>query len=169
MSDDFFHGHALNAVDAKSRLSIPSEFRDVILARSGTRDVFIGPAPGIDCLLAYDKSHAAKLQARLDRAEHDEDTAEGALKSTFLFGSATPFKIDDAGRIGLTQSLRDLGDIAGHVWFVAGGNWFQMWNPYRYLEQTGIDPRLLRILRREMEAKGLPATEARLPATDTGR
>jgi MraZ protein len=159
VSDDFFHGYALNAVDAKSRLSIPAEFRDVILARSGTKDVFIGPAPGIDCLLAYDRSHAAKLQARLDNAGADEDTPEGAFRATFLFGSATPLKIDEAGRIVLTQGLRDLGDIAGHVWFVAGGNWFQLWNPYRYLEQTGLDPRMLRILRREMEARGLPATE----------
>ena len=160
MADDFFHGYALNAVDAKNRLSIPAEFRDAIMARSGTKDVFIGPAPGIDCLLGYDKSHAAKLQARLDRLDQDEDTAEGAFKSTFLFGSATPLKIDEAGRIVLTAGLRDLGDITSHVWFVAGGNWFQMWNPYRYLEQTGIDARMFRILRREMEAKGLSTTEA---------
>ncbi len=159
MSDEFFHGYALNAVDAKSRLSIPSEFRDVILARSGTKDLYIGPAPGIDCLLGYDKSYDKRLQARLDAREVDEETAEGAFRATFLFGSANALKIDEAGRIVLTAGLKDLGDITNHVWFVAGGNWFQMWNPYRYLEQTGIDPRLLRILRREMEAKGLPAAE----------
>lgn len=158
MSDEFFHGYALNAVDAKNRLSIPAEFRDVILSRSATRDLYIGPAPGIDCLIGHDKSHDARMQARL--ATVDEETPEGAMRATFLFGSSNALKIDDAGRIVLTAGLKDLGDIANHVWFVAGGNWFQMWNPYRYLEQVGIDPRMIRILRREMEAKGLPLVEA---------
>ena len=157
MSDEFFHGYALNAVDAKSRLSIPAEFREVILARSGTKDLYIGPAPGIDCLIGHDKSYDASLQARL--AAVDEESPEGAFRATFLFGSSNALKIDEAGRIVLTAGLKDLGDITNHVWFVAGGNWFQMWNPYRYLEQAGIDPRMFRILRREMVAKGLPEAE----------
>jgi MraZ protein len=160
VSQAYFHGNALNAVDAKNRLSVPAEFRDAIMLRSDNRDLFVGPAPGIDCLIGYDQAYAATLQAKLDRQENDEETPEGAFRSTFLFGSATPLKIDEAGRIVLTAGLKDLGDIASHVWFVAGGNWFQMWNPYRYLEQAGIDQRLFRILRREMEAKGLPAVEA---------
>ena len=159
MSQAFFHGYALNAVDAKNRLSVPAEFRDAIMLRSDSRDLYVGPAPGIDCLIGYDQAYAANLQARLDRQENDEETAEGAFRSTFLFGSAAPLKFDDAGRVVLTAGLKDLGDITSHVWFVAGGNWFQLWNPYRYLEQTGIDPRMFRILRREMEAKGLPAVE----------
>jgi MraZ protein len=158
---DFFHGFALNAIDTKNRLSIPSEFRDVIAARSGAKDLYLGPAPGIDCLIGYDRSHAQKLQARLDAKAADEDTPEGAFQSTFLFGSVVPLKIDDAGRIVLTAGLKDLGDLHSHAWFVAGGNWFQVWNPWRYLEQTGIDPRLMRILRREMEARGLTEVEVR--------
>jgi MraZ protein len=159
VTTEFFHGYALNAVDTKNRLSIPAEFRDVITARSGTKDLYLGPAPDIDCLIGYDRSHAQKLQARLDAKAADEDTAQGAFQSTFLFGSVVPLKIDEAGRIVMTGGLKDLGDITTHAWFVAGGNWFQVWNPYRYLEQTGIDPRMLRILRREMDAKGLPLVE----------
>lgn len=159
MSQQFFHGYALNAVDAKNRLSIPAEFREVITQRSGTRDLYIGPAPGLDCLLAYDRSHAETLQARLDARGEDEDSPEGAMRATFLFGSTKPLSIDDAGRVVLTPGLKDLGDIDGHVWFVAGGRWFQMWNPYRYLEQPGLEPRMVRILRRELEARGLPVAE----------
>jgi MraZ protein len=159
VSQAYFHGYALNSVDLKNRLSIPAEFRDAIQLRSGNRDLLVGPAPGIDCLIGYDQSHANVLQARLDKSDNDEETAEGAFRSTFLFGSASPLKIDDAGRVVLTAGLKDLGDITSHVWFVAGGNWFQLWNPWRYLEQTGIDPRMFRILRREMDAKGLPLIE----------
>ncbi len=159
VNQEFFHGHALNAIDGKNRLSIPAEFRDVIVARTGTKNLLIGPATGADCLIGYDTSHAQRLQARLDRADQDDDTPEGAMRATFLFGSAKPFTIDDAGRIVLSAGLKELGDIQNHVWFVAGGNWFQLWNPYRYLEQAGLEPRMIRILRREMEARGLPPVE----------
>ncbi|WP_426168646.1 division/cell wall cluster transcriptional repressor MraZ [Sandarakinorhabdus sp. DWP1-3-1] len=159
MSYESFIGYALNAVDTKNRLSIPAEFRDAIVARSGTKDLYIGPARGLDCLIGYDKSYHQVLQNRLDAQAVDEETAEGAFRAMALFGSTSAFKIDDAGRIVMTAGLKDLGDINGHVWFVAGGNWFQMWNPYRFLEQAGVEPRMLRILRREMEARGLPMTE----------
>ncbi len=160
MSDDSFIGYALNAVDTKNRLSIPAEFRDAIVARSGTKDLYVGPARGgLDCLIAYDKSHHRVLQARLDAQAVDEESTEGALRATALFGSTSLLKIDEAGRIVMTAGLKDLGDITSHVWFVAGGNWFQMWNPYRYLEQPGLEPWMLRILRREMDARGLPAVE----------
>lgn len=157
---EFFHGYALNAIDAKNRLSIPADYRDVIMARSGCKDLLIGPGHGgADCLMAYDKSYAAELTAEYkarhgagtDRARYDE--------AAFLFGSALPLKIDEAGRIVMSNTLRDLGDITSHVWFVAGGDWFELWNPWRYLERQNLDPRMLRILKREMEAKGLPLEE----------
>lgn len=159
MSVEFFHGYALNGVDTKNRLSIPAEFRDAIMARSGTKDVYIGPATGLDCLIGYDKSHAAKLQARLDARDFDENTPAGAMAATFAFGSAQALKIDEAGRVVVTAGLKDLGDITNHVWFVAGGHWFQLWNPYRYLELPNLEPRMERILRREMDNRGLPAVE----------
>lgn len=156
MSDEFFHGNALNAVDAKNRLSIPSGYRDVIVARSGTKDVFIGPGHGgADCLMAYDSSYQQQLIADY-RARHGTSTDRARFdEAGFLFGSAERLKIDEAGRIVLPTGLQDIGLISGHVWFVAGGDWFEMWNPWRYLERPGLDPRILRLVRREMETKGL--------------
>lgn len=164
MSDEFFHGYALNAVDAKNRLSIPADYRDAILARSGDKILYIGPGHGgADCLMAYDKSYDTQLIADY-RARHGSSTARSRYdEASLLFGAAAPVKIDDAGRIVLSTTLKDLGDINGHVWFVAGGDWFEMWNPWRYLERPGLDPRLIRILKRELEARGLD------PAQEPGR
>lgn len=157
MTEDFFQGYALNAVDAKNRLSIPADFRDVIVARSGAKDLYIAPGHGgADCLLAYDKSYAAALSA-----EHKERHGSGTDRARFdeahlLFGAAQAFRIDEAGRIVLSATLKALGALAGHVWFVAGGDWFEMWDPWAYLARPGLDPRLARILRAELDAKGLP-------------
>ncbi|KPF66465.1 hypothetical protein IP88_12805 [alpha proteobacterium AAP81b] len=165
MDQVIFSGHALNGIDGKNRLSIPAEFRETIVRRSNDRQVFIGPATGLDCLVAYDSTHRAEIRARLAAKGHDDDTADGALQSIFRFGGVLPFSFDDAGRIVLSAGMKDLADITTHVWFIAGGDWFQMWNPYRFLEIPGVEPRLLRILRREMAAKGLPEIE---PPRDAG-
>ncbi len=156
MSDEFFHGYALNTVDAKNRLSIPADYRDVIVARSGTKELFIGPGHGgADCLMAYDKSYDAQLIAD-HRARHGAGTDRARYdEASLLFGAASPAKIDDAGRIVLSNTLKELGDINGHVWFVAGGDWFELWNPWRFLERSGLDPRMVRILSRELESRGL--------------
>lgn len=161
MTEVFFSGHALNGIDGKNRLSIPADFRAAVAKRSGTSELFIGPATsGLDCLVAYDASRWAEVRARLEQKGIDDDTPEGAMAAAFRFGGVSPFTIDDNGRIVLSATLRELGDFTSHVWFIAGGTWFQMWNPYRFLEQPGVDPRLLRILKREMAAKGLPEQEA---------
>lgn len=159
MPDISFTGYALNAIDTKNRLSIPSEFRDVIKLRAGTSDLYIGPAKGFDCLIAYDDTHHRNLQARLDADAVDEESVDGAMRAIGLFGSTLSYKIDEPGRIVVTGGLRDLGDFTSHVWFIAGGKWFQMWNPYRFLELPNLDPRMRRTLVRDMQAKGLPLEE----------
>lgn len=167
MTDGFFQGYALNAVDAKNRLSIPADFRDVIQARSGNKDLLIAPGHGgADCLLAYDRSYAAQLSA-----EHRERHGAGNDRARFdeahlLFGAAQTLKIDDAGRVVLSATLKALGCIAGHVWFVAGGDWFEMWDPWAYLARPGLDPRIARIITAELATRGLTSTPpAPEPAT----
>jgi MraZ protein len=159
LSDISFTGYSLNAIDTKNRLSIPSQFREVIKARSGTSDLYIGPAKGFDCLIAYDDTHHRNLQARLDAQAVDEESVDGAMRAITLFGGALPYRIDEPGRIVVSAGLRDLGDLTSHVWFIAGGKWFQMWNPYRFLELPDLEPRLRRTLVGEMQAKGLPPVE----------
>lgn len=160
VTDGFFQGYALNAVDAKNRLSIPADFRDVIQARSGSKDLLIAPGHGgADCLLAYDRSYAAELSAE-HKARHGSGTDRARFdEAHLLFGAASTFKIDDAGRIVLSATVKALGNLGAHVWFVAGGDWFEMWNPWAYLARPGLDPRIARILKAEMQARGLPDTD----------
>ena len=54
MTAFFFHGYALNAVDAKNRLSVPSGYRDTNEKRSGEKQLIVGPAERAPCLVGYD-------------------------------------------------------------------------------------------------------------------
>lgn len=156
LSNSLFLGYGLNAVDAKSRLSIPAEFRLAMAARGCDKALFIGPGHGgADCLVAYDETyvgkaaleHEARFGSSTDRARFDE--------AGVMFGAAASVKIDEAGRIVLSAALKSLGDIAGHVWFVGGLDWFELWNPWRYLARPSLDPRVARLVRAEMAARNL--------------
>ncbi len=156
MSNEFFLGFGLNAVDAKNRLSIPAEYRDALTARGSDKSLYIGPGHGgADCLLAYDKRYVS--QAAREHTERFGSSPERARfdEAALLFGAAAPAKIDDAGRIVLSAAMKSLGEIGGHVWFVGGLEWFELWNPWRYLARINLDPRIARLVTAEMVARGL--------------
>ncbi|WP_310496010.1 hypothetical protein [Sandarakinorhabdus sp.] len=159
MSQDFYQGYGLAAIDAKSRLLIPAGYRDCAVARSGTRDILVGIGHGADCLMAYDRSHAARLMADFktrvgastDRAVYDE--------AAFLFGSAQALALDGGGRIVLPAVLKDVGELHTHVWFVGSFDWFEIWNPWAYMARPQTHPGQVRLVKSELAARGLPLQE----------
>lgn len=155
MSHDFFHGYAMNAVDAKSRLSIPAAYREVIELRGGGRAVVLAPHEREPCLIGYDRGYSARLQQRLER-QFDNDF--GTDRDDFArraFGTSELVPYDDNGRIILSGMLKELGEIEKLAFFIAAGDYFEIWNPQVLLEIKGDkDPRLARIVKRQLEAKG---------------
>src|SRR5579885_1681447 len=65
--DDFFQGSALNAVDAKGRLSVPAFVRSVIERRSDARAIVVGAHEVSPCLTAYGRGYARKLYEDMER------------------------------------------------------------------------------------------------------
>jgi MraZ protein len=157
VSANSYLGYGLNAVDAKSRLSVPANFRDVLTAKSGGKYVLVGPGhAGRRCLMAFDNLFAERLQAGLDARHGDAVTPEAYAERAYLFGSAQPHTIDDAGRIVLSPVLRKISGITSHVWFVGSFNYFELWDPWTFKAQAGL-PELQRIqIEAELEMRGLP-------------
>jgi MraZ protein len=159
---DFFHGSALNAVDAKGRVSVPSTFRSVIERRSHralmpgefpSKDkiILIGEHERLPCLQAFDPSYSHMLfenvAGRVDAMGEGVDRMN-ALDDAQLdvFGAANEYSYDDAGRMVLPPLLRMIAGIEGLAYFVGGGATFQIWNPERFLEHCADKPRLARTL-----------------------
>ncbi len=156
MLEAAFRGYALNAVDSKSRLSVPAAFRQTIEARSGSRSIFLGPAEHGDCLVGYDAWWSGKLLDRHDARFADDYSAAESDSAVLMFGTVEELAIDDAGRVVLSPTLRDLGNLGeagAPALFLGGGNWFQIWHPRIFLARDGLDPRLARIVRAQIAAK----------------
>lgn len=157
MTTASYFGYGLNAVDAKSRLSIPAGYREVLNSKCGGSPLLIGPGhAGRRCLMAFDRAYAEALNEGFLGRHGSALTPEAYAERAYLFGSAQPHKVDDDGRIVLSPVLRRISGITSHVWFVASFDYFELWDPWTFLAQPAL-PELQRVqLEAELEVRGLP-------------
>lgn len=137
----------MNGVDAKHRLSVPSALRETIETRSQTKALVLSPSEHAPCLMGYDITYFERIEARLE-AEFAQDFGPGrGVKARTLFGMTEQLKYDDNGRIILTPTLRDAGEIGAEALFLGSGDYFELWAPELLLAQPDIDPRLVRTVK----------------------
>jgi MraZ protein len=156
--DDFFQGSALNAVDAKGRLSVPAFVRSVIERRSDGRFIVIGAHDVSPCLTAYGRQYARNIYTELERRRLAEEAKGGAIDDHYerarrLFGMTEDVPYDPSGRIVLPQMMRRKGRIEDLALFVGIGGVVEIWNPRVALETGGPDLREIAAWR--LEEKGL--------------
>ena len=149
-----FIGFALNAVDGKNRLSIPAAYREVIAQRSGEKAVLVGPHERLPCLIGYDRTRPAAMQALIDRRFGDDFGPERDDFTANVFGTIENLPYDDTGRVILSPILRDLGEFEGRAFFLGAGNWFEIWNPERLLEARASQTALCRIVQSHLKGVG---------------
>lgn len=120
------HDHKL---DAKGRVSMPTEFRRVLETVGSTGALYIVPQ------MDDPRAHAAftvdaydKLIQRHNEAEYDDDL-EMLEMEAILIGSAAQVQVDDAGRIVLNQDLRERIGLSNQVRFVGLASNFEIWEP----------------------------------------
>ncbi|HEX6376470.1 MAG TPA: hypothetical protein VFZ91_12215 [Allosphingosinicella sp.] len=156
--DDFFQGSALNAVDAKGRLSVPAFVRSVIERRSDARAIVVGAHEISPCLTAYGRNYAKNLWIDLERRRLAEEERGGRLDEHYArarrtFGTAEDVTYDPSGRISLPTVLRRRGKIEDLALFVGVGGIVEIWNPRIALVEGDRD--LKEIAAWRLEEKGI--------------
>lgn len=154
--EHLFNGSALNAVDAKGRLSVPSFIRSVIERRSEAKAIVLGPHEADTCLTAYDRNYARILYAENERrrlAEEAADPAAHFARARRTFGVTEEVPYDTSGRIILPTLMRRKGQIEDLALFVGTGGTFEIWNPHLALEAADEGLRELAAFR--LEEKGI--------------
>jgi MraZ protein len=158
--DDFFQGSALNAVDAKGRLSVPAFVRSVIERRSDARAIVIGAHEVSPCLTAYGRGYARNLYEEIERRRLAEEGRGGTLEEHYArarraFGMTEDVPYDTSGRIVLPPMMRRKGGIDELALFVGVGGTVEIWNPRTALKEGDRD--LKEIAAYRLEEKGLSA------------
>ncbi|MDB5737876.1 MAG: hypothetical protein JWO65_1544 [Sphingomonas bacterium] len=158
-----FKNHALNAVDAKGRVSVPASFRAQLVARSqlvaGENKLQIGLHPSGDYLNGQDSAADGEIEAMLlesvsELPAIERMTALERLRRDFN-GATDEFKFDNTGRIMLSPMMRDLAGIEEHAFFIGAGVTFQIWAPRKAMESLPEGSVLHRTLAYLLKDKGI--------------
>ena len=132
-----FRGNETQGIDGKGRVSIPADFRPVIV--SGDHRMAQGERPSFvivygtrsqNHLKCYTLRDIEKIEERIELMDDGSDERE--ILETIFHGSAMTVQLGDDGRIVLPAKLRAKLDLGDKVFFIAGNDHFKMWKPETY-------------------------------------
>ncbi len=160
--EHLFQGSALNAVDAKGRVSVPAFLRAVIERRGDARTIVLAKHDSFPALSAYDPAFAAQRHMKLERLLEKEETNPDAeldyqRRTMMAFAATEETPYDTSGRIVLPPMMRRKGGIEDLALFLGTGETFQIWNPKLFLGDARIAEDMKDIARFRLEERGLSA------------
>ena len=125
-----FRGSALNAVDAKGRLSVPAFIRQKIERRSDEKVLVLSAHPQFQCLVGYDSNYSAALLERAEKrlGENPDPVAELEMQAA-MFGGTIDVPYDTSGRIIMPPRLKRRAEIGDLALFIGMSGEFHVWNP----------------------------------------
>ncbi len=150
----------MSSIDAKGRISMPSEFRNPIESFSGDVRKFClnldDNAPYISCAtLDWREATRVKIEleeeaARQAGREYDLDKRERDA-----FGSMIDLPFDTSGRFILPTFFREEAKLEDLVFFYGRGSTFELWNPRVFIETPGLKERDKRAAQSFMAQRGV--------------
>ena len=158
--EHLFQGSALNAVDAKGRVSVPAFLRQVIERRGDARNIVLAKHDTFKALSAYDPAYAALKHAKLERLAEKTETdpaaeLDYARRTMMAFGATEEVPYDSSGRVLLPPMMRAKGGIEELALFIGVGETFQIWNPKLFLADPNIPDDMKDIARFRLDERGV--------------
>ena len=120
-----FMGEYNHTIDAKSRLIIPSKFREVL------GDEFV-VTKGLDgCLFVFDNKEWAIFEEKLQKLPSLTNPDVRKFVRFFMAG-ATSVEVDKQGRILIPAGLKDFEALEKDTVLIGVGNRVEIWSKERY-------------------------------------
>ena len=129
-----------NKVDAKGRVSLPSDYRSIVKESSSEIVCYRSlTSPCIEgCLEDMLEKLASEIETSNDFFSQEQDDL-----TNLIFGDAKRFLFDSTGRIVLSEKLLKHAGITDTAIFVGKGRKFQIWNPENWeKEEAAIRERI---------------------------
>lgn len=134
-----FTGTFEHAIDDKGRVSVPSQFREVLV---GSQDEYLVitrfRVEEHPCLQVFPASEWRKLLRRLDE-QHGRFATQASMFRRAYVSIAARATMDAQGRILLPPKLRDLARLDRDVVTTGGTGWFQIWSRGIWHERMARD------------------------------
>jgi MraZ protein len=120
-----FRGGPVLTLDVKGRITVPSRWRDLLMASVNGQMVVAKNPDG--CLALY----PLPVWEQFEQNVLSLSTEDEAWRRFFI-GSATEVEIDSASRVLLPPELREWAGLEREVKFMGVGPHFELWDMARY-------------------------------------
>ena len=119
-----YRGATILSLDGKSGFAVPTKYREHLLIESNGAMILTAHPHG--CLLLYPKDAWTPIQSKIMQLSSFDKKSSGLQR--LLVGYAEDSIVDGAGRLLISQALRDFADIQKTIMFVGQGTHFEIWN-----------------------------------------
>jgi len=119
----------INKIDAKGRVSVPSQFRASLINESFSGMVIYESFVN-ECIEGCDIERIKKLSESIDNL--DPFSEERDAFATAVLGGSTQISIDGDGRALLPSDLLRKVKIKNELVFVGKGSTFEIWEPKKF-------------------------------------
>ena len=127
-----FMDTVVNKVDAKGRVSLPSDYRAIVKELS--TEIVCYRSLSAPCIEGCLEEELDKLANVIEDATDFFSETQDNL-TNLIFGDARRFTFDSTGRIMLSEKLLKHAGITDTAVFVGKGRKFQIWNPQNWAKE----------------------------------
>lgn len=122
----------INKVDAKGRVSLPSDYRAIV--KELETEIVCYRSLSLPCIEGCLEETLDKLATDIeDSTDFFSETQDNL--TNLIFGDAKRFTFDSTGRIMLSEKLLKHAQITDTAVFVGKGRKFQIWNPQNWQKE----------------------------------
>ena len=121
-----------NKVDAKGRVSLPSDYRAIVKELS--TEIVCYRSLNAPCIEGCLEDTLDKLATEIENFTDFFSETQDNL-TNLIFGDAKRFPFDSTGRIVLSEKLLKHAGITDTAVFVGKGRKFQIWNPENWAKE----------------------------------
>lgn len=127
-----FMDTVINKVDAKGRVSLPSDYRAIV--KELETEIVCYRSLSLPCIEGCLEETLDKLATDIeDSTDFFSETQDNL--TNLIFGDAKRFTFDSTGRIMLSEKLLKHAQITDTAVFVGKGRKFQIWNPQNWQKE----------------------------------
>jgi MraZ protein len=152
-------GYALQAIDAKGRVAIPSDLRGQLESNGADKRVYVDFHRDDACLIGFDTGWLTTLREKLVKDEDFKRSRDADydldldLRASVVSAEAVAF--DASGRFIMPTFLRETGGFGDWAFFSGTIDNFEIWNPADLMSNPRAPDRAKRVLAWSMKQKGL--------------
>ena len=129
---DRFIGHHSYSLDTKGRVSIPSDFREVLTERFDERLVVMKHYDR--CLVAYPVEEWQKLDERINALPSSDPMVTKYLRS--FYSSAKVCELDGQGRVLIPPALKVYAGLSREVIIIGLSNRMEIWDAQTWKKEN---------------------------------